>query len=99
MHSAAFDFGQVVQHAHAVLGAVSFIQATKPLARKAFALPAAESTSPHGAGPDAASKNGFTLACVFTSATRALVLLAQKRVTETAIHAARGNQSRRRQPP
>jgi hypothetical protein len=95
-HAAAFDSGQVVQHAHAILGAVSFIQSTKPIARKAFTLAAAEFSSPLGAGPDAALENGFALACVFASATRALVLIAQKSVTETAIHAAGGNESRRR---
>ncbi len=71
----------------------------KPLARKAFALSAAEFSSPHRAGPDATLENGFALAGVSTSATRALVLLAQKSVAETAIHAAGGNESRRGQPP
>jgi hypothetical protein len=97
-HEAPHSLGpyhpQIVDHAHAVLCSISLIQVTQPLTGEARAVGAEISVlcASRVASLDPAGQACLGLAGIVDPATRALVPVAQKGVTDPAIHAARGDQ-------
>ena len=84
---------QVFNHAHAVLRAISLVQLTESLARKARTA-GAEIPASRLAILDPAGDAGLGFASIVAPATRASIPASQKGVAEAAIHAARGNEGR-----
>jgi len=82
---------QVINHAHAVLRTVSLVQTTQTLTGKASAVGGAEASASCLASLDLAGNACLALSAVITSAARAPVPAAQKRVAEAAIHATGGD--------
>jgi hypothetical protein len=85
---------EVLYHAHAILGPVSFIQLLHPGAGKGFTFEAEIKPAgfPFLAVLDAAGNSGFLLEPIVFPAARAYIFIPDIGHTETAIHAAGGNQ-------
>jgi hypothetical protein len=90
------DVHEVVDHAHAVLCSVPLVQMLQPRARKAAATAAVlESGVRHFVAVlDTARDDGFRFDTAFASASGASIFFPYIRVTETAVHPARGDQLR-----
>jgi len=94
------DILQIVDHAHAILGSVSFIQNTQPGARKIFA-PDTELHSgvyPLPAVLDAALSAGFRFEVVVTPASRAWLAISGIGATKPAVHPAGSDECRANHP-
>jgi hypothetical protein len=85
---------QIVQHAHAVFGAVTLVEAAQAFAGKVAAA-GAEIATPLPAGLDFAGHAGLALAAVVAPAAGARIPAALEGEAEPAIHAARGHQGSR----
>lgn len=84
---------KVFNHAHAVFSAVSLIKMLELIAREFFAFKTIFPTSlfEGQAVLDFAVRNGYWFFGVESPATNALVLVPQKSLAQTAIHAARSD--------
>jgi hypothetical protein len=93
-YSSGLNAPQIVYHAHAVLCAVSLVQAAQTLTGKARAI-GAEVSASCLASLDLAGDACLTLSAVIPSAARAAIPAAQQGAAEAAIHAAGGYQGSR----
>jgi hypothetical protein len=90
------DILQIVDHAHAIPGSVSFIKDIQPDARKIFAPDTELDSGVHPllAVLDAARSTGFRFEAVFTSASGAWLTISGICATKAAVHPAGSDEHR-----
>ncbi len=91
------DVLKIINHAHAVLGSIPFIQIFQPGTRKAVTTAAVLSSGVQYflAVLDSTSDAGFRFDAVIASATGAWILIFYKSAAEAAVHSAGCDQLRR----